>query len=168
MWQGVRQQPVDTFAFGAGRHGDIERRGCRIVIGGDFFGHNRVRTYSMRGLKALVIGMGVLIVAGVVFLIYAIIDKAGEKTAAGPSGGGRPAGRRGSRRDQYRRRHDRVAPAPRGRIRPIAGHRSRDRKIPRPDRPEGPVMPGPEGEQPFGAVTAIRRLHQVRLQRQAG
>tara|TARA_R110000868_G_scaffold100722_7_gene277145 strand:- start:2473 stop:2760 length:288 start_codon:yes stop_codon:yes gene_type:complete len=40
----------------------------------------------MRGLKALVIGMGVLIVAGVVFLIYAIIDKAGEKTAAGRSG----------------------------------------------------------------------------------
>lgn len=32
----------------------------------------------MRGLKALVIGMGVLIVAGLVFLVYAIIDKAGE------------------------------------------------------------------------------------------
>ena len=40
----------------------------------------------MRGLKALVIGMGVLIVAGVVFLLYAIIDKAGEKTVAGVSG----------------------------------------------------------------------------------
>ncbi len=40
----------------------------------------------MRGLKALVIGMGVLIVAGVVFLLYAIIDKSGEKSAAGRSG----------------------------------------------------------------------------------
>lgn len=33
----------------------------------------------MRGLKALVIGMGILIIVGVVFLVYAIIDKAGEQ-----------------------------------------------------------------------------------------
>lgn len=32
----------------------------------------------MRGLKALVIGMGVLIIVGVVFLIYAIVQKAGQ------------------------------------------------------------------------------------------
>jgi hypothetical protein len=39
----------------------------------------------MRGLKALVIGMGILIIAGVVFLIYAIVEKAGE---GGIGGGG--------------------------------------------------------------------------------
>ena len=32
----------------------------------------------MRALKALVIGMGVLIVAGIVVLVYAIVDKAAE------------------------------------------------------------------------------------------
>ena len=32
----------------------------------------------MRALKALVIGMGVLIVIGVVVLVYAIIDRAGK------------------------------------------------------------------------------------------
>ena len=40
----------------------------------------------MRGLKALVIGMGILIIAGVVFLIYAIIEKAGEGGGVGQSG----------------------------------------------------------------------------------
>lgn len=37
----------------------------------------------MRGLKALVIGMGVLIVAGVVFLVYAIIQKSSEDGTSG-------------------------------------------------------------------------------------
>ncbi len=36
----------------------------------------------MRALKALVIGMGVLIVAGLVVLAYAIVDKAGKPEAA--------------------------------------------------------------------------------------
>jgi hypothetical protein len=36
----------------------------------------------MRALKALVIGMGVLIVAGIVVLVYAIVDKAGAPETA--------------------------------------------------------------------------------------
>ena len=36
----------------------------------------------MRGLKALVIGMGVLIVGGIVFLTYSIIEKADVKGLA--------------------------------------------------------------------------------------
>ena len=39
----------------------------------------------MRSLKALVIGMGILIVVGVVFLIYAIIQKSSENDALGRS-----------------------------------------------------------------------------------
>ena len=39
----------------------------------------------MRGLKALVIGMGILIAVGVVFLVYAIIQKAGEEGISGGS-----------------------------------------------------------------------------------
>ena len=35
----------------------------------------------MRALKALVIGMGILIVIGVVVLVYAIIDRAGKTNA---------------------------------------------------------------------------------------
>jgi hypothetical protein len=37
----------------------------------------------MRGLKALVIGMGVLIIVGVVFLLYAIIQKSGDEASIG-------------------------------------------------------------------------------------
>tara|TARA_R110002072_G_scaffold44768_11_gene124943 strand:+ start:1697 stop:1996 length:300 start_codon:yes stop_codon:yes gene_type:complete len=37
----------------------------------------------MRGLKALVIGMGVLIVVGLVFLIYAIVQKSGDRLGGG-------------------------------------------------------------------------------------
>jgi hypothetical protein len=39
----------------------------------------------MRGLKALVIGMGILIVAGIVVLIFAIADRAGQLAEPGPS-----------------------------------------------------------------------------------
>jgi len=45
----------------------------------------------MRGLKALVIGMGVLIVAGIVILVVAIVDQAGtlnggtDKAASAPT-----------------------------------------------------------------------------------
>lgn len=46
----------------------------------------------MRGLKALVIGMGVVIVAGIVFLIFAIVEKAGEGNPGGNSGKGVAAG----------------------------------------------------------------------------
>jgi hypothetical protein len=41
----------------------------------------------MRGLKALVIGMGVLIIVGVVFLLYAIIQKSGEDAVLGGMAG---------------------------------------------------------------------------------
>lgn len=44
----------------------------------------------MRGLKALVIGMGVLIIVGVVFLLYAIIQKSGEEAAMGRATSGEP------------------------------------------------------------------------------
>jgi len=44
----------------------------------------------MRGLKALVIGMGVLIIVGVVFLLYAIIQKSGEEAAMGDAAPGAP------------------------------------------------------------------------------
>jgi len=44
----------------------------------------------MRGLKALVIGMGVLIIVGVVFLLYAIIQKSGEEAAIGGPAPGAP------------------------------------------------------------------------------
>ena len=37
----------------------------------------------MRGLKAMVIGMGVLIIAGVIFLIYAIVQKSGDEAGGG-------------------------------------------------------------------------------------
>lgn len=37
----------------------------------------------MRGLKAMVIGMGVLIVVGVIFLIYAIVQKSGDELGGG-------------------------------------------------------------------------------------
>ena len=47
----------------------------------------------MRGLKALVIGMGVVIVAGVVFLIFAIVEKAGEGGPDDPSRPGGPGGK---------------------------------------------------------------------------
>ena len=52
----------------------------------------------MRALKALVIGMGVLIVIGVVVLVYAIIERAGKtdapETMAAPSQIDLPAGAR--------------------------------------------------------------------------
>lgn len=37
----------------------------------------------MRGLKAMVIGMGVLIIVGVIFLIYAIVQKSGSELGSG-------------------------------------------------------------------------------------
>ena len=37
----------------------------------------------MRGLKAMVIGMGVLIIVGVIFLIYAIVQKSGDDLGGG-------------------------------------------------------------------------------------
>lgn len=37
----------------------------------------------MRGLKAMVIGMGVMIIIGVIFLIYAIAQKSGEELGGG-------------------------------------------------------------------------------------
>ena len=44
----------------------------------------------MRGLKALVIGMGVLIIVGVAFLLYAIIQKSGDEAALGGRAPGAP------------------------------------------------------------------------------
>lgn len=43
----------------------------------------------MRGLKAMVIGMGVLIIVGVIFLIYAIVQKSGDDLGGG-FGGNKP------------------------------------------------------------------------------
>tara|TARA_E500000331_G_scaffold280300_1_gene273516 strand:- start:90 stop:389 length:300 start_codon:yes stop_codon:yes gene_type:complete len=37
----------------------------------------------MRGLKAMVIGMGLLIILGVIFLIYAIVQKSGDESGVG-------------------------------------------------------------------------------------
>ena len=37
----------------------------------------------MRGLKAMVIGMGFLIILGVIFLIYAIVQKSGDGSGVG-------------------------------------------------------------------------------------
>ena len=88
--QGVGQEAVDAFTFGTGRYGDIQRRGKSVFVDGVFFSHGRVRTYSMRGLKALVIGMGVLIIVGVVFLLYAIIQKSGDEAALGGRTPGAP------------------------------------------------------------------------------
>lgn len=44
----------------------------------------------MRGLKAMVIGMGVLIIVGVIFLIYAIVQKSGDELGGGFGAGKSP------------------------------------------------------------------------------
>lgn len=99
--QGGRQQPVDPFAGGPVGHADFDRgvRGidCRIdcgivdiaIVGIRDLGHaaayhsrrpTRRGSGTMQALKALVIGMGVLIVIAVVVLIVGVMNRPTKNT----------------------------------------------------------------------------------------